>query len=237
LTGVGGDESFGAPRWARAAAVLSRRARPRPRDVLALTLAASPPPVRRTVLSRREPVLLPWLRPHAQQETWAQWAADEAAQPLRWQNRAAWCRRLRYIQVGLRSLDCLAAEHRVEIHSPFVDPGFAATLAALPRERRYLTRAAAMAELFGDLLPAEVLARRTKSHFDFAFWSTHSRRLAESWSGEGVDPSLVDPEALASEWAKPRPDGRTFLLLQSVAFARESGSGGGELAQAVGGLA
>jgi asparagine synthase len=238
LTGVGGDEALGAPRWARAAAVLSGRARPKPRDLLALSLAASPPAVRRTVLSRREPVILPWLRPEAQEEMWALWTADVASEPLRWQHRAASCRRRRYVQVGLRSLDLLAAQQRVEMHSPFVDARFAATLAALPSEQRFLTRAAAMRELFQDLLPADVLTRRTKSHFDFAFWSTHSRRFAETWDGEGADPSLVDHDLLRAEWAKPRPDGRSYLLLQSAALAREAAaSAPRELAQAVGSLA
>jgi asparagine synthetase B (glutamine-hydrolysing) len=236
LTGVGGDESFGAPRWARAAAVLSGRSRPRPRDALAISLAASPPAVRRTVLSRRNPVVLPWLRPEAQQAMWALWTADVAAEPLRWQNRAAWCRRRRYIQLGLESLAVLAADQRVEVVSPFVDACFAATLAALPRERRYLTRAAAMRELFSGLLPPDVLARRTKSHFDDAFWSVHSRRLAGEWAGDGVDTAFVDRDALRAEWAKPNPDGRTFLLLQAAAVARERASAPAELAQAVGGL-
>jgi asparagine synthetase B (glutamine-hydrolysing) len=238
LTGVGGDEALGAPRWARAAAVLSGRTRPRPRDVLALSLAASPPAVRRAVLSRREPVVMPWLLPEAQQEMWALWTADVAAEPLRWQHRAASCRRRRYIQVGLKSLDLLAAEQRVEMHSPFVDARFAATLAALPSERRFLTRSAAMRELFGDLLPAELLDRRTKSHFDNAFWSTHSLRLVETWDGEGADPSLVDHDALRAVWAQPRPDGRTFMLLQAAALARvEAASSLSELTQAVGGIA
>lgn len=236
LTGVGGDESFGAPRWARAAAVLSGRARPKPRDVLAVSLAASPPAVRRTVLSRRDPVFLPWLVPEAQQEVWAAWTADAAAEPLRWQNRAAWCRRRRYIQVGLRSLDCLAAEQRVEVHSPFVDAGFASTLAALPRERRFLTRRAAMVELFAGLLPADVLDRRSKSHFDDAFWSSHSRRFAAEWDGAGVDEAIVDPGALRTEWAKPNPDARTFLQLQVAALGSEAPSAPRELPQAVGGL-
>jgi asparagine synthase (glutamine-hydrolysing) len=236
LTGVGGDESFGAPRWARAAAVLSGRSRPKPRDVLAVSLAASPPPLKRKVLARREPMVLPWLLPDVQEEMWALWTADVAAEPLRWQNRAAWCRRRRYIQIGLGSLECLAARQRVQIHSPFVDACFAATLAALPSERRFLARGAAMRELFSDLLPPEILTRRSKSHFGGAFWSTHSRRLVETWDGEGADPAIVDNDALRAEWAKPKPDGRTFLLLQAAALARDAASAPGELPQAVGSL-
>jgi len=236
LTGIGGDEAFGRPRWARAAAVLSGHARPRPRDVLAVSLAASPAGVRRTVLSRRDPIVLPWLRPEAQQEMWSLWAADVASEPLRWQQRAAWCRRLRYVRIGLQSLEQIAARHRVEVHSPFVDARFTAAVGSLPGDRRFLSRLAAMRELFGDLLPEDVLARRTRSHFNNAFWSTHSRELAGRWNGEGVDATLVDPEFLREEWSKPGPNGQTFMLLQSAALALEAASAPREFAGALGGL-
>jgi asparagine synthase (glutamine-hydrolysing) len=94
-----------------------------------------------------------------------------------------------------------------------------------------------MRQLFGDLLPEDVLTRRTKSHFDDAFWSTYSRELAENWDGKGVDTNLVDPEALRQEWSKPRPQAVTFILLQSLALAAEAASAPRELAEAVGGLA
>ena len=43
------------------------------------------------------------------------------------------------------------------------------------------------------------------------------RRLA----GEDVDQNLVDIDALAREWSLPQPDPRTYLLMQSIALARE----------------
>jgi asparagine synthetase B (glutamine-hydrolysing) len=203
LTGLGGDESFGAPRWTRAASVVSGR--------------------------------LSWLLPDAQEEMRALWTVDVAAEPLRWQHRAASCRRRRYVRAGLWSLDLLASAQRVAVHSPFVDARFAATLAALPSERRFLARSEAMRELFGDLLPPEVLTRRTTQRVASAFWSTHSRRLAEAWDGEGVDTALVDHEGLRGEWSKPQPDPRTFLLLQAAALAREQADPA-ELAQTAGAL-
>jgi hypothetical protein len=39
-----------------------------------------------------------------------------------------------------------------------------------------------------------------------------------------VDTGLVDIELLRREWLLPRPDPRTFLLLQSVALERETRS-------------
>lgn len=238
ITGIGGDEALGVQRWARAANVIARKVRPRPRDVLALGLAASPTPIRRAVLSRRDtPLVLPWLRQKAQQEVWAQWVATVASQPLRWQQRFAWYRRLRYIRLGLDNMDRLARDSRVEAHHPFIDAGFSAAIAALPREDRFIGRTTAMRELFGHLLPQEVTSRRTKSYYDFAFWTDHSRRLVEAWDGQGVDTELVDPDVLRKEWAQPNPDSRTYPLLQTVALALDGGSAAREPAHAVGSLA
>lgn len=221
LTGIGGDEALSRPRWSRARAVLSRRVRPVPRDLLAVGLAASPPSLRRTVLSRREPEILPWLRPTAQRELWARWVADVASEPLRWQHRFEWWRRLRYLRIGQESLDRLAADSYVKVHHPFIDAGFSAAIAALPADGRFANRTEAMRELFGDILPSEVLVRRSKSLFDQVFWNDHSRELAAGWDGEGIDAELVDSEALRREWESEKPDARTFLLLQSIALRRQ----------------
>lgn len=238
LTGIAGDEALGASRWGRAAAVLSGRVKPRRRDVLAVSLAASPPLVRRAVLSRRpNPVLLPWLRPAAQRELSARWTAQAASEPFRWQQRFAWSRRLRYVRIGIDSLARLAEDLRVDVHHPFFDARFAAAITALPGEQRFVSRTAAMRTLFADLLPPELLTRPTKSSFNGAFWNRHSRELVEEWEGEGIDPALVDLEALRAEWSSPEPDARSFLLLQSAFLAREGLSVARQLAQAVGGLA
>ena len=238
LTGLGGDEALGIPRWARAAAVLSGRAQPRPRDVLAVGLAVSPPFVRRAVLARRNPVLLPWLRPAAQRAVWSEWVAGTANQPVRWERRFAWWRGTRYLRVGIDSLNRLADCLRVEVHHPFVDAGFSAAIAGLPAEDRFLNRTQAMRSLFGDLLPPGLLSRRTKSAFDEVFWGTHSRAFADAWDGGGIDEELVDPEALRRTWDGPTPDARTFLLLQSLWLAqdRRAELPARELEQAVGGV-
>jgi asparagine synthetase B (glutamine-hydrolysing) len=236
VTGAGGDEALGVERWARASAVLTGKAKPRPRDVLAVGLAASPPAVRQAVLARRDPILLPWLQPWAQEEVWSRWVATVASQPLRWQQRFSWYRRLRYIRVGMENLGRVAADFRVAVHHPFVAPGFAAAVAALPREQRFVGRTAAMRELFAGLLPADLVARRTKSRFDAAFWNEHSRAFARDWDGSGLDQRVVDTEELRRQWASPQPDARTYLLLQAAALAARPSSAVGETPQAVGGL-
>ncbi len=207
VTGVGGDEALGIHRWSRAEHVLGKVA-----------------PVRTTSVSRRGGSLdLPWLQPATQEEARARWVATIASQPLRWQLRFAWYRRLRSIRLSIDSLDRLASDHRVETHHPFVDAGFAASVTGLPRER-FVGRATAMRELFGDLLPLDLMAKRSNCHHDFAFWNEHSRRLVDSWDGEGVDPDLVDRESLRKEWSQANPDPRTLSLLQCVALAREAPS-------------
>jgi hypothetical protein len=73
-----------------------------------------------------------------------------------------------------------------------------------------------MSAIAGDVLPRELIERRTKAGFNRAFFASYSRAFAESWSGAGVDESLVDPEALRAEWLRPVPDFRTAMLLQAA---------------------
>ena len=73
-----------------------------------------------------------------------------------------------------------------------------------------------MTSLFGDLLPEDVLDRRTKASFDGAFWNEPSRAFARRWDGSGVDDDVVDVDALRAEWSKESPDPRTYTLAQSV---------------------
>ena len=73
-----------------------------------------------------------------------------------------------------------------------------------------------MLAIAGDALPRALIERRTKAGFNRAFFASHSRAFAESWSGGGIDESLVDPEALRAEWLRPVPDFRTAMLLQAA---------------------
>jgi hypothetical protein len=165
----------------------------------------------------RDPGPLPWLRRSAQREVRARWAADVASRP-RTARRPPWWAALRQVQIGIELLRRLGAELRVEICHPLIDPVFTSALGELPAS------GATAGALFGDLLPSKLLAQPpTPIHRD-GFWGRHSRELAEAWDGEDVDPALVDPEALRLQWSLPRPDARTFLLLQAVALACESRS-------------
>ena len=70
--------------------------------------------------------------------------------------------------------------------------------------------------LFGDLLPDAVLTRRSKASFDHVDAPGRRHELLARWSGEGIDATLVDPEVLRTEWARPLTDPSTTPLLQAA---------------------
>jgi asparagine synthase (glutamine-hydrolysing) len=190
--------------------------RPVPRDVRRVGFALAPAALQREYVLRRLPDLFPWLRPAARREVERWVAADAVGEPLRWEHRYRRLLGSPTLQRGLAGLAAVAADDNVAIAHPLHDPRFLATLAALPPARRHRSRSQAMADLFGDLLPAEVLRRSTKAHFAQVLWGDASRALAAEWDGDGVDPELVDVGRLRVLWAQPEPDTQTITLLQSV---------------------
>jgi asparagine synthetase B (glutamine-hydrolysing) len=219
LTGIGGDEVLGESSWSETAELLKARRRPSARDVRRLAFATAPPVLRRQVLARRLSLPYGWLRPQARRVVAAAWARQNAAEPVRWVSHVRWVQRFRYLRVGAASLQLLAADDDVHLVHPFLDPGFADAVASLPRSARFIGRTALMQRMFGGAISEELLARSTKASFDAAFWSTASREFAAGWDGSGVDPELVDVDALRDEWATGTPDPRSFTLAQSAWLA------------------
>jgi asparagine synthetase B (glutamine-hydrolysing) len=222
LTGIGGDEAFGASSWARALHVMSGRVRPEPRDLARVGFALAPARLKAVAIRRWLPEFCPWLRPAARREVEASVAAEAAAEPLRWRTRFAMLAGSAYMQACLGSLAAMAGGAGVRIAHPLNDPLFLATLAALPPGRRYESRSEAMQWLVGDLLHPALIGRATKARFDDVFFTEHSRELIDSWNGEGVDPEIVDLDRLRAEWSSPAPDAHTCNLLQSVWLSREA---------------
>ncbi len=236
LTGIGGDELLGTSQWARAAAVLSRAARPSPRDVLSVGLAVSPQHVRRHVLRRRGALAFGWLTPRANEQILAAWSDDMSHEPLRWSRRWSWWRSLRSVDVGFRSLDLIAADHDVQISHPLADDRFAVSAGQRASADGIHDRTALMQALFAGLLPPDVQQRSTKASFDEVFWGPESRSLARESLGELADFEAVDPQRLRAEWGEETPDAHSFLLLQALAAhstAQTSPSAGGGLAVGV----
>jgi asparagine synthase (glutamine-hydrolysing) len=225
LTGVGGDELLLITNRSRWVELLRGHVRPEARDALRLGFALAPRPMRRWARARQLPIDFTWLRPDARQRFVREWADERVAQPRRWSELVDWVRRLRYVDVGTASLATIAAGEGARIVHPFLDPAFGAAIAALPSARRFETRTQAMTQLFGDLLPASVLERRTKASFDGAFWNEPSRAFVREWDGSGVDDHVVDGAALRAEWSKDSPDPRTYTLAQSVWLKSRQQSG------------
>ena len=236
VTGVGGDEVMGSGRFARAASVLAREVRPGTRDVVRVGYAVAPIRVRQRVLRRRFRGFGPWLRPKPRRRAIGALAAQSAAEPLHLGPRLSWWLGLPYIRVGQQNMAFLAAQEDVRIIHPLLDPGFLASLAALP-ERSFSSRTDAMRLLFGDLLPDAVLTRRSKASFDHVDAPGRRHELLGRWNGEGIDATLVDPEVLRTEWARPLTDPSTTPLLQSAWCALDEGTqvaSAGEPAKLVG---
>lgn len=231
LTGIGGDELFGAARRLRATAVLYGGARPRPRDVLTFGLALAPPGVRRAVIKRQATLELPWLRPHATRLATRLLVAEAASEPLRTWERILWWRRSRYMRVAIESLDLIGADTGTAIVHPLMSKDFWRAVATTTPDAGYASRTEGMERLFGDLLPRAVIARSSKANFDHVFWTDRSRGFARDWGAAAVPGTgqesqacgdwwqWVDTDELARHWASERPTLPSSTLLQAAWLA------------------
>jgi asparagine synthase (glutamine-hydrolysing) len=202
--------------------LLAGKARPTPRDLLRLGFALAPRGVKRGRFRKNE-VELDWLTPSALAEIGSALAAEAASEPLGWRRRFEWVLGFRYLDVGTASLALLARDWGVEMHHPFLDRTFVGTLAALPKRSRFANRTEALAALFGGVLPAGLESRSSKASFAETLWGSRSRALASSWDGSGVDPDIVDVEALRRRW-QVEGDAGPHTLLQALWLARQDDS-------------
>jgi asparagine synthase (glutamine-hydrolysing) len=63
-------------------------------------------------------------------------------------------------------------------------------------------------------LPEEILQRRDQAHMQEVLFGEQARSFAESWSGRGLDETLVDPEAVREGWLTEPFDSRSGALMQ-----------------------
>jgi asparagine synthetase B (glutamine-hydrolysing) len=223
LTGVGGDELFGAVEHDRAVALIARRVRPEPRDLLRLGFMFAPPIIRRAVLARRRPLALPWLRVEAQRrltEVLAAWAADL---PRTLAGRLTWVWRSRYLGVLTAALESAAADEDVLLRHPLLAGELWAEVGRVAQPAGFAGRTDGMRRLFGTVLPDEVCSRAGKARFDAAFWTARARAYAASWDGARVPAEWVDQQALAAHWRAAEPLANSFTLLQASWLASAQG--------------
>ena len=222
LTGLGGDEVFAGWRWRRQADALARRRHPSVSDALRLAYAGSPRAVRTWRETRSYRLVgLVWLRPEAVRAASRSVAAARAEQPRSWAGWVDWTVRRRSLSASRWSLSLLASDADTVLMHPLLDSAFLAALARTGGRLGFGDRTAGMRAVFGELLPDAVLCRPTKAEYGEVFWGRDTREFAERWSGQGVDPRLVDPAVLRSEWLKPRPHADSALLLHTAWLAEQ----------------
>lgn len=222
LLGNGGDELFISGHWTRLNDVLAGRQRPEWRDPARLALATLPGSLRRAWLARWHRHDRPWLRPDAARSVRAIYRRlyDE---PLRTDRAIDLAARSRVLAVCMASLRQLGRAHDARVDAPLLDRRFVAAFARAAGARGWGNRHATMRAIAEGYLPDALIERRDKAEFTGTHFGQHTRQFAERWSGEGVDPDLVDSDALRQVWLSPQPNVRTALLLQ-LAWLHDHGA-------------
>jgi asparagine synthase (glutamine-hydrolysing) len=221
LTGLDGDGLFGDWRWCHAQAVLHRRVPAHWRDLVRVGFAFSPAPVRQLVMQRQPPYLPDWLSAEARHELLSALLRRAAGEPRRWDERVQWHARSRPLWLAMRNLDLIGSTDDVEVAHPLLAPDFLAALAAEGKAAGFGDRTSAMRHLFGDLLPADLVERRTKAVFGGAVWREQAIDFARTWSGVGFDPEVVDAERLRAAWMAEHPVFHSWTLLQAAWMAAQ----------------
>ncbi|SFA98122.1 asparagine synthase (glutamine-hydrolysing) [Amycolatopsis marina] len=220
LTGEGGDELFGLKRITPLTKSIKARGRVRP-GVYQDVVRALAPARTRSHTALRQRYRRPWLRAPVEALLARRDAADAAAYALHagrnaWQFTIRRCARRSY-----ESIRVLGAEIDVEYVQMFAEPELVVSVATAAGFWGWSGRTATMRHLFDDLLPQAVFERGTKAVFTNAVFTEHAREFARGWTGGGVDPELVDPEALRANWLSHTPHAPSMALLQQAWLASD----------------
>lgn len=216
LSGVGGDELFAFGEIDRLSLVLTGRLRPTRSDLVTLARRMQP-------LALRVPRVIdgivgePWLQPNVGRRFLRELAKAVASQHIWYSNqlrRDIWKDRGR--EAGGRTLTAFAQLNQTSNVQPFMEPAVIGSLLRHRGRAAWPSRAAAMRDLFGDILPAQLVERSSKATFDSVFFNEHSRAVVERWAGDGVDEALVNTDQLRLTWENKEVDPRSLSLLQSI---------------------
>jgi len=221
VTGLGGDELFSLRSWWSFARDLRAGRR---MDIVRVLAGIPPRPIRRLVYPVAEP-RLPWLDGPAQREVRRRLARVHAAAPRRWADMilTTWWKELDRAAIE-RTMRAVMACHDVDIVHPFTAPGVLAAAAKVHPRSGFPSRTEGMREVFGDILPDEVLSRSSKARFNGALFATFSRQFVHRWQGEGSEGLPIDRAALQRTWATEPVDARSLPLLQGL-WCRSTGTG------------
>ena len=221
IDGEGGDEILGEFRITPLTQVLAdgrrlnRRAR---RDIL---VALAPARLRRGVAGRQVERShdRTWVRPDVGAWYRETSLADILAASLTYPRAVRQTANRRAVQTAIGNLDAIGRSLGVRYVHPFYDSEFLSALGAFGGRLGFPSRTATMRALFSDLLPDEVNARDGKVYFNNAFIHGHSRAFLETWDGRGLDPDLIDLDALHHVWSQPWIHSGTFQLMHAAWLA------------------
>lgn len=218
LTGVGGDEVFEPTERAVLARLLSWRRLPSRRHAGSILGALAPRTVRERRISQAlAPDPLGWLQPEVHRRIAAASASWHAGEPVSYDAALrTWWWRSRQLQANIAGKRLLAADYGVQMLHPFADPLFLSAYGAGRGPAGPPGRTWALRELFGDVLPPEMIERETWGSFNGAFWTATARSVVAGWDGTGADPELMDADALSAEWRREDPDWHSFSLAQQL---------------------
>ena len=221
ISGEGGDEIFGTRR-----ATIGKRVMEHPAILLrrsgvrALAMHAGPRRVREALMRKRlEPMLLDcfgYLKPKVTTHVIDEVVAELVAEPFDNTKSLGWHLRRKLVVKFQESATAYAAEYDVRHLDPLLEPLFVAAYARMVKPFGFATRTDALRALFADILPDPALSRTSKALFNRGYLTDVGRAFATSWQGGGVDPDIVDVEALRSAWLSEWPPAQCFWLLQSA---------------------
>ena len=219
VTGNGGDEML-TPFQNRTLVLAGRgRMRPTAYELKHLAVLALPKKAREAVWRRRRPVRLPWLTEEGMRQLAAFVAPHWATFTRTWHDQLEFVQNSRFRELSVAIFEAATAERDVLLVEPFFDPRFAASVLVNGPSMGFTDRAAALAQLFGHLLPRETVERSTKAVFTEVFFGPDAEAFASAWDGSGLDEEIIDVKVLREMWHRPRRDMRTFTPLQAAWLA------------------
>jgi hypothetical protein len=141
--------------------------------------------------------------------------------PLRWNTRTRNARSTPAAQVLFANVEASIAEFGLRPVTPYVHPAFLASLAQEGGWLGFGSRGRVFRHLVGDLLPHQLLFRTSKASFNETRWGDSERQFASTWTGSGVDPTIIDVEKLRADWLTDEPHPQSDFLLH-VAWAAQA---------------
>ena len=225
VTGLDGDTIFGTWRWGRVGDVLSGRSRPRPRDAVTAVHRLAPYALQQAILRRRHPgPPAPWLTPEVNEIAVRHRMRNLRMHPRRFDAYMAQVAGSRHIRLMADQLDLIAGDAGARMAHPFLDSGFLSALALSGGRRGLGGRTEIMGALFGGTLPDRLLRRRTKASFTRVYLGEPTRALGRVWDGSGLDPDIVDADALRAVLVSDTPAVGAALLAQWLWLSQARGA-------------